>query len=145
MRSVRSLKGGLQEIADMMNVSHLVFGQSQHHKPTFCLYNQVRRIGPQHQAGSDSLLTSAAFFKMRVNFFDNHLDDDYYKNFLYGFASAQSRVRYAGPDIGRPASSLPDRSGANSINVHNTSTPNDGMGMTTIGDGLFGPESGRPY
>ena len=26
---------------------------------------QIERIGPQHQAGSDSLLTGAAFFKMR--------------------------------------------------------------------------------
>lgn len=126
MRSVRSLKGGLQEIADMMN---------------------VQRIGPQHQAGSDSLLTSAAFFKMKVNFFDNHLDDDYYKNFLYGFASAQSRVRYAGPDIGRPGSGMPDRSGANSVNITSSHGGNDGMGMTNIGDGLltFGPEGGRPY
>jgi hypothetical protein len=29
----------------------------------FCL--QIARIGPQHQAGSDSLMTGAAFFKMR--------------------------------------------------------------------------------
>ena len=109
---------------------------------------QVQRIGPQHQAGSDSPLTSAAFFKMKVNFFDNHLDDDYYKNFLYGFASAQSRVRYAGPDIGRPGSGLPDRSGANSVNISSGhGAGNDGMGMTNIGDGLltFGPEGGRPY
>jgi len=26
---------------------------------------QVERMGPQHQAGSDSLLTGATFFKMR--------------------------------------------------------------------------------
>jgi len=26
---------------------------------------QVERLGPQHQAGSDSLLTGATFFKMR--------------------------------------------------------------------------------
>lgn len=29
------------------------------------IYFQLERIGPQHQAGSDSLLTGAAFFKMK--------------------------------------------------------------------------------
>lgn len=95
---------------------------------------------------------------MKRNFFDNHLDDDYYKNFLYGFASAQSRVRYAGPDTGSTggrASVLrgmggelvgvgvggPDRSGASSAALGGV----EGMGMTSIGEGLFGPEGGRPY
>ena len=36
--------GGLQEVAEQLD---------------------IRRIGPQHQAGSDSLLTGMAFFKMR--------------------------------------------------------------------------------
>ncbi|KAJ9123935.1 hypothetical protein QFC22_000726 [Naganishia vaughanmartiniae] len=78
MRSVRNLKGGLQEISDSMGIT---------------------RIGPQHQAGSDSLLTALAFFRMKKNFFDDYLDDEYYKNFLYGFASAQTRVRYAPNDM----------------------------------------------
>lgn len=36
---------------------------------------QIERIGPQHQAGSDSLLTAATFFKMRKTFFDDSIDD----------------------------------------------------------------------
>ncbi|XP_035222004.1 CCR4-NOT transcription complex subunit 7-like isoform X2 [Stegodyphus dumicola] len=44
MKSCKNLKGGLQEVADQL---------------------ELERIGPQHQAGSDSLLTGIAFFKMR--------------------------------------------------------------------------------
>ena len=44
MKSCKSLKGGLQDVADDL---------------------KVERIGPQHQAGSDSLLTCITFFKMR--------------------------------------------------------------------------------
>ena len=44
MKSCKNLKGGLQEVAEQL---------------------ELERIGPQHQAGSDSLLTGAAFFKMR--------------------------------------------------------------------------------
>lgn len=44
MKSCKNLKGGLQEVADQL---------------------ELRRVGPQHQAGSDSHLTAMAFFKMR--------------------------------------------------------------------------------
>ncbi len=41
-------------------------------------------MGPQHQAGSDSLLTSLTFFKMRQTFFDDAIDDAKYLGHLYG-------------------------------------------------------------
>ncbi|KAI9362828.1 ribonuclease H-like domain-containing protein [Pilaira anomala] len=57
MKSCKNLKGGLQDIADDL---------------------QVPRIGPQHQAGSDSLLTCTTFFKMRQMFFEDRIDDQKY-------------------------------------------------------------------
>ena len=44
MKSCKNLKGGLQEVADQLD---------------------LQRIGRQHQAGSDSLLTGMAFFRMK--------------------------------------------------------------------------------
>jgi len=45
MKACEGLKGGLNKLAEDM---------------------EVERIGPEHQAGSDSLLTQATFFKMRT-------------------------------------------------------------------------------
>ncbi|CDZ98508.1 mRNA deadenylase subunit [Phaffia rhodozyma] len=70
MRSCKTLKGGLQDVADSL---------------------QVTRIGTQHQAGSDSLLTAATFFKMRKVFFEDKIEDEFYRNFLYGFGNARQR------------------------------------------------------
>ena len=45
---------------------------------------EVLRIGPQHQAGSDSLLTGQTFFKMKEMFFEDDIDDSKYCGHLYG-------------------------------------------------------------
>lgn len=65
MKSCKTLKGGLQETAD-----HL----------------EIERIGSQHQAGSDSLLTSSTFFKMRRLYFEDYIDLDKYSGRLYGLS-----------------------------------------------------------
>lgn len=94
MKSCKSLKGGLQDVADDLNVD---------------------RIGPQHQAGSDSLLTCITFFRMRKvqyslhplsislprlyftnlprcpstqMFFEDNIDTPKYLNFLYGLGAS---------------------------------------------------------
>jgi CCR4-NOT transcription complex subunit 7/8 len=69
MKSCKNLKGGLQEVADML---------------------EVQRIGPQHQAGSDSLLTGLAFFKMTEIYFEDELDDSKYLGHLYGLGQITS-------------------------------------------------------
>ncbi|KAF6717848.1 CCR4-NOT transcription complex subunit 7 [Oryzias melastigma] len=72
MKSCKNLKGGLQEVAEQL---------------------ELERIGPQHQAGSDSLLTGMAFFKMREMFFEDHIDDAKYCGHLYGLGSASAYVQ----------------------------------------------------
>ena len=61
MKSCKNLKGGLQELANEL---------------------EVQRIGPQHQAGSDSLLTGQTFFKMKEMFFEDDIDDSKIVNVL---------------------------------------------------------------
>ncbi|XP_066908536.1 CCR4-NOT transcription complex subunit 7 isoform X3 [Halyomorpha halys] len=67
MKSCKNLKGGLQEVADQL---------------------ELTRVGPQHQAGSDSLLTGMAFFKMREMFFEDNIDDGKYCGHLYGLGAS---------------------------------------------------------
>ncbi|CAG0880145.1 unnamed protein product [Darwinula stevensoni] len=89
MKSCRNLKGGLQEVAEQL---------------------ELERIGPQHQAGSDSLLTGAAFFKMRELFFEDNIDDFKYCGHLYGLGTSfvsngNGYVESVEPDLPKPPSS----------------------------------------
>ena len=53
------------------------------------------RIGPEHQAGSDSLLTQATFFKMRSLFFEGEMDEERHMNILYGLERGANLVKGA--------------------------------------------------
>lgn len=66
MKSCKNLKGGLQEVANEL---------------------EVQRVGPQHQAGSDSLLTGQTFFRMKEMFFEDDIDDSKYLGHLYGLGT----------------------------------------------------------
>eukprot|EP01122_Echinamoeba_exundans_P015919 TRINITY_DN789_c0_g2_i1.p1 TRINITY_DN789_c0_g2~~TRINITY_DN789_c0_g2_i1.p1 ORF type:complete len:314 (+),score=40.07 TRINITY_DN789_c0_g2_i1:124-942(+) len=63
MKSCKNLKGGLNDLAEEL---------------------QVPRVGPQHQAGSDALLTMHTFFKLKKQYFEDEIDDDKYLGVLYG-------------------------------------------------------------
>eukprot|EP00727_Mastigamoeba_balamuthi_P007401 m51a1_g3281 putative ccr4-not transcription complex subunit 7 (330) ;mRNA; f:255833-257414 len=69
MAMSRNMKGGLQDLAE-----HL----------------EVERIGPQHQAGSDALLTCILFFKMRKVFFEDRIDDSRFVGVFYGLSGPSS-------------------------------------------------------
>uniref|UniRef100_UPI00398E6A44 CCR4-NOT transcription complex subunit 7-like n=1 Tax=Pristiophorus japonicus TaxID=55135 RepID=UPI00398E6A44 len=67
MKSCKNLKGGLQEVTEQF---------------------ELERIGRQHQAGSGSLLTGMAFFRMRKLFFEDNIDDTKYDGHLSGLGSS---------------------------------------------------------
>ncbi|CAF4517498.1 unnamed protein product [Rotaria sp. Silwood1] len=67
MKSCKSLKGGLEEVAKQL---------------------EIERIGPQHQAGSDSLMTGLSFFKMKELFFEDSIDEGKYSGHLYGLGNS---------------------------------------------------------
>ncbi|XP_023231614.1 CCR4-NOT transcription complex subunit 7-like [Centruroides vittatus] len=77
MKSCKNLKGGLQEVAEQL---------------------ELERIGPQHQAGSDSLITGASFFKMREMFFEDNIDDAKYCGHLYGLGTSYIHNGNSYPD-----------------------------------------------
>lgn len=68
---------------------------------------QVNRVGPNHQAGSDSLLTCGTFFMVRRKTFGGHIDDRYV-NQICGLGEGAGRfgeTAYS-PEV-TPASSPP--------------------------------------
>jgi len=69
------LRGGLNRIAEQLD---------------------VERIGPSHQAGSDSLLTAATFFKLRKDFFRDDIANTQ-KGILYGLG--QGVVSNSGENV----------------------------------------------
>ena len=88
MKSCKNLRGGLQEVADSLAVDFLyIFFLIFKIKKIF-FPGKVERIGPQHQAGSDSLLSAFTFFKMRKLFFDNNIDDSKYLGQVYGLGNS---------------------------------------------------------
>lgn len=113
MRSCKSLKGGLQDVADEL---------------------QVPRIGPQHQAGSDSLLTAATFFKMRARFFEDDIDPKYLGT-LYGLGSASNQFHQTQASGGGGGGAGGSSGGA----AHSSTPQMQSVGMPTPGGTNIGP------
>lgn len=51
---------------------------------------KVRRVGPQHQAGSNSLLTGRLFFKIRERFFGGEMDEEV-SGKMYGIGNPENK------------------------------------------------------
>lgn len=57
------------------------------------------RIGPSHQAGSDSLLTASTFFKLRDLYFDEEIEPEYTGK-LYGLGQTVMNGMMTDPSRG---------------------------------------------
>lgn len=51
----------------------------------------MQRIGPQHQAGSDSLVTCQTFFRLMDIYFDNLIDDSVFSGVIYDLGNSSSQ------------------------------------------------------
>jgi len=93
MTGVDSLKGGLNKLASDLGVrcvpSTFVRAVLCAQLMTSFVRLQVARVGPMHQAGSDSMLTSAVFFEMKRRFFGG-ADLKKWQGVLYGLGSSTS-------------------------------------------------------
>lgn len=84
------------------------------------------RIGPSHQAGSDSLLTASTFFKMRELYFNDHIDDAEYNGKLYGLGQTFSAVSGMA-DPGRGGATIAERDDRGTTRDSQNQTPGGGV------------------
>lgn len=59
----------------------------------------VQRVGPQHQAGSDSLVTCRTFFNLVESYFDGKIDEAKFSGVIYGLG-ATAHKPHRGPPGG---------------------------------------------
>ncbi|GBE83193.1 Poly(A) ribonuclease pop2 [Sparassis crispa] len=115
MRACKVLKGGLQDVADDLG---------------------VMRIGPSHQAGSDSLLTMLIFFKMREIYFGDHIDDTEYNGKLYGLGQTFTTTNGMAEPVRGTAATIAEREDRGPPREH-TQTPGPPQSHSVMG--MAGP------
>ena len=93
---------------------------------------QVLRIAATQQAGSDSLLTSSTFFKMREIYFNDQINDDEYSGKLYGLGQTFA-ISNGLTDPTRGGATIAERDDRGSAReVHNqTPGPNNATAQQT--------------
>ena len=102
------------------------------------------RIGPSHQAGSDSLLTASTFFKMREIYFNDQIDNAEYNGKLYGLGQTFSALNGMA-DPGRGGATIAERDDRGVTRENHNQTPGGGVSQNSamgMGMGLPTPALG---
>ncbi len=100
------------------------------------------RIGPSHQAGSDSLLTASTFFKMREIYFNDKLDEPEFNGKLYGLGQTftlQNGIAEAARAGAATLAEREDRAGPGAREAHNQTPGPPGHGVMGMGATLTTP------
>ncbi|KAI9807382.1 MAG: hypothetical protein M1833_000126 [Piccolia ochrophora] len=104
----------------------------------------VKRIGPQHQAGSDSLVTGRVFWEMRRVVFDGKIDDERYLGQIWGFngIGLPASLAAAAAAAAQHNQSSHGLNGAHSSNGAGPSTPGTNHAGLSHTPGPHGPGIG---
>ena len=116
MTSVEGMYGGLSSLADTL---------------------QVDRIGPMHQAGSDSLLTAQTYFMLLKKHSSNVGDQSKFRGELFGLGSNHTKYK---PKRESYRSSL---GGASTTNGDHSSNTDSNSGRSSIRSGSDGWQSDK--
>jgi CCR4-NOT transcription complex subunit 7/8 len=95
MTAVEGMHGGLSALGEALNVV---------------------RIGPMHQAGSDSLLTAQTFFALIKQHLNNHCDDSKFRGELFGLGA--NHTKYKSRMYNVPTSSNGSNGASNNFNYN---------------------------
>ena len=98
MTAVEGMHGGLSALGDTL---------------------QVERIGPMHQAGSDSLLTAQTFFALVAKHFNTTIDDSKFRGELFGLGTNHTKFKNRGYNSGGGGGSSGSGMGSNHNSVQN--------------------------
>lgn len=71
---------------------------------------QVERIGPMHQAGSDSLLTAQTFFALNLKHFGGNINEEKFRGELFGLGT--NHTKFKRPYGAQGGGSAPGANGA---------------------------------
>jgi len=124
MTAVEGMYGGLSALADTL---------------------QVDRIGPMHQAGSDSLLTAQTFFSLINKHFQGACDDSKFRGELFGLGSNHTKYKgkgYAGSNESGAQNGRGQQQMAYSGQIHYPSNSTAQQMQQHLSNGSYGIASG---